>query len=457
MLERADDVGGVWRDNIYPGCRCDVPSLLYSFSFAQKPDWTTHYAGAAEIWQYLRDCVQNFGLEGHLLTGHDVTDASWDDASGTWNVTSTGGDFRARMLIIAVGALNEPTIPAIAGLSDFDGELFHSGQWPSDFDPAGKRIAVIGTGASAIQIVPEIAPAAAALAVYQRTPPWIMPRGDKPMGSRARALFEAIPATRQAARDWQFLTKEVTTTQFVKSGRLLEFVGKISSKHLAAQIPDPALREQLTAHYTPGCKRLLLSDDWYPALARDNVTVVSEPIERITAAGIVDSADPGKTREFDAIVLATGFQVTANSFFARVRARGSSIAQDWLATRPSAYLGSTVHGYPNLIVMTGPNTGLGSSSMVLMIEAQAAYAASMAAYLHTHPRTSLDVRPEVVDAYLRDLDARLANSVWETGGCSSWYRDAKGRITTMWPGTTTRFRKLTRQINLDDYALLTAE
>ncbi len=455
ILERAADVGGVWRDNTYPGCRCDVPSSLYSFSFLSKSDWSDRFAGQPEIQAYLKKSVRDLGLDSHLRLNCDVAQATWESASQRWQVaTSTGDSITARMLIVGSGALNEPTIPKIDGLNSFEGELFHSSQWPTDFEPGGKRIAVIGTGASAVQLVPQIVQSARQVTIYQRTAPWIVPRGDREIPGWRQKVHAWVPATMLASRGFDFTRRELMTNSFVKSGRLLGMIERAGRRHIARQVSDARLRSQVTPNFRAGCKRIIMSDDWYPALQRANVELVTDPIGRISATGIEtrSAKDPRDFREFDAVVLATGFRVQRRSILSQIiGADGKSIAATMILTEPTAYLGSTVPGFPNLVLMTGPNTGLANNSMILMIEAQARYAGTMASYLAGNPEVALDVRSDVVKRFSAELDHRLGGSVWSAGGCSSWYQDGSGRVTALWPGTTTEYRRRTRRLELGDY------
>ncbi len=450
IFERSDDVGGVWRDNSYPGCRCDIPARLYSYSFAPKSDWSDRFASQPEIWQYLRDCVTSFGLTKRLKTGCNVTAATWRNESGRWDVATSRGPISARMIVVASGTLNEPLFPEIEGIDGFTGTSFHSSQWPRDFDVRSKNIAVVGTGASSVQIVPEIAPLAESITVFQRTPAWVVRRGDRAIARWCKRLYASVPLAGSTIRWFQFISREVITGALVNSGPLLSLIERAGRRHLKQQVADPALRAKLTPDFRPGCKRILFSDDWYPSLGRSNVDLVTDPITHITADGIT-TAD-GTHRTFDAIVFGTGFQINRLPMpFVITGTHGKTLAQVWGRSRPSAYLGTTASAFPNMAIMTGPNTGLGSNSMVLMIEAQANYLSQMARYLADHPTSILDVRDDVAQRYLDDVQRRIAKSVWATGGCQSWYKDHKGRVVAMWPGTTSRFARMTRKWNINDY------
>lgn len=465
ILERADEVGGVWRDNTYPGCQCDVPSSLYSFSFLPKHDWSDRFATQPEIQQYLRDAVRHLDLESKIEFGRDVSQVKWDVDAQLWTVSIAGGEsLRARMVIVGSGTLNEPSIPKFDGLADFSGELFHSANWPADFDPSGKRIAVIGTGASAVQFVPKIAEAALSVTVFQRTAPWVLPRGDRSVPRWQQQLNGRVPAAMSVTRGVDFLRRELLTNSFVRSGRMLSLIERTGRRHINSQIADPSLRALVTPEFRAGCKRLLMSDTWYPTLTRPNVTLTTTPISHFTSTSVVTRHDPGGSAdrdttvgpiEVDVIVLATGFRVQRRSILSViVGTDGDSMAAAMFKTAPTAYLGSTLPGFPNLVLMTGPNTGLANNSMLLMIEAQARYAADMASYLDRNPGAALDVRSAVMESFTSELEERLGHSVWADGGCASWYQDAHGRVTALWPGTTTEFRRRTREISLADYRVL---
>ncbi|MFA7264953.1 MAG: NAD(P)/FAD-dependent oxidoreductase [Candidatus Nanopelagicales bacterium] len=464
IVERADAVGGVWRDNTYPGCQCDVPSSLYSFSFLPKTDWSDRFATQPEIQEYLQSAVGHLGLESKIEFGREVAQLTWSVTEQLWTVAFTSGEpISARMVIVGSGTLNEPNIPRIDGLADFEGELFHSANWPADFDPAGKRIAVIGTGASAVQFVPKIAAVAESVTVFQRTAPWVLPRGDRTVPRWQQQLNDRVPAAMSLTRGVDFLRRELMTNSFVRSGRMLDLIERTGRRHIAKHVADPDLRARVTPTYRPGCKRLLMSDTWYPTLSRPNVTLTSASISRLTRSGVIPSPDgaAGQQAEstsevqVDVVVLATGFRVQKRSILSViVGANGESMALAMFKTAPAAYLGSTLPGFPNLVLMTGPNTGLANNSMLLMIEAQARYAADMATYLARNRGVALDVRPAVMESFTSELEDRLGQSVWVDGGCASWYQDTSGRVTALWPGTTTEFRRRTRHISLADYRVV---
>ena len=453
LLERGGDVGGTWRDNTYPGCQCDVPSHLYSFSFAPNPDWTRTYSTQPEIQAYLRRCADDFGLRPHLRTDCTVEQAHWDDATSTWVVETSTGTVRADVVVSAHGGLAEPSIPDVPGLDDFEGHTFHSARWDHDHDLTGRRVAVVGTGASAIQIIPKIQPLAERLTVLQRTPAWVLPHTDRPVTRFERRLYRRVPALQRAVRSLIYLSRELLVVALAKNPRLTKPIRRLATKHLDAKVRDPELRKRLTPRYDPGCKRLLLSDDYYPALTQPNVDVVTDGIERITATGI--RTTDGVEHEVDTIIFATGFLVTDNPIAARVKGRdGQTLADAWQATGPRCYLGSTIPGFPNLFLMTGPNTGIGHTSLVYMIESQIPYVLGGLRVLDRPDVDAVDLRPEVLDAFDDELQRKLKRSVWNAGGCQSWYLHESGRNATLWPDFTWRFRQRTKRFDVENYELV---
>ena len=449
VLERGDDLGGTWRDNRYPGCACDVPSHLYSYSFAPNPDWSSTFSGQAEIWAYLRACAQRGGVLEHVRLGHEVGEAAWDEASGRWQIDTSRGRFTAQVLVSAMGALSEPARPAIPGLEAFAGPVFHSAAWDHDHDLTGERVAVIGTGASAIQFVPQIQPRVGRMHVFQRSAPWILPRPDRPLHGLERRLYRRLPAAQRLMREGLYYAYEAKILPFVHR-RLSPLPTRMARRHLHKQVADPALRARLTPDYTIGCKRILISDDYYPALTRPNVELVTAPIAAIDDGAVV-TAD-GTRRAVDTIILGTGFHVTDVAAAHRLRGREGRLLSDVWQGSPQAYLGTAIAGFPNLFMLVGPNTGLGHTSMLVMIEAQIAYVAECLAAMDDRGARALEVRPEVQAAYNADVQQRMENTVW-TSGCASWYLDDRGRNTTLWPGSTVGFRRALRRFEPADYAM----
>jgi cation diffusion facilitator CzcD-associated flavoprotein CzcO len=454
IVERASSLGGTWRDNHYPGAACDIESHLYSFSFEPNPEWTRTYAPQREILAYLEACTRKHGLTAHLRFDTAVESAAFDERAGVWRVRTSRGEIEARALITATGGLSRPAYPSIAGLERFAGPKFHSARWDHSFPLDGKTVAVIGTGASAIQIVPAIAPRVARLDVYQRTPPWILPKRDRDVPPRARAMFRRVPALQRLARLGQYWRHELLALGFVGDPRLLEWASRLALRYLEASVPDRELRARLTPSYIMGCKRVLLSNDYYPTLARDNVELVATGIQEITPRGILTK--DGRERPADALVLATGFQAAEAVAPFQVRGRGGVELSEAWRDGAEAYLGTTVTGFPNLFMIIGPNTGLGHSSMIFMIESQVAYILDALATMRARGASSVEVRADAQARYNRRLHARLARTVWSTGGCVSWYQTATGKNTTLWPGFTFEYRLRTRRFDARDYLVSTA-
>ncbi|HKP60571.1 MAG TPA: NAD(P)/FAD-dependent oxidoreductase [Polyangiales bacterium] len=456
ILEQADGVGGTWRDNHYPGAACDVESLLYSFSFEQNPRWSRSFAEQAEILEYLNHVTDKYGVRPHIRFGCKVESASWNERRAHWRVTlADGRSFTGNVLIAGSGGLSRPALPAIAGQDEFRGPQFHTARWDHGFDFTGKAVAVIGTGASAIQVVPAIAPKVGSLKLFQRTPPWIMPKPDRAFTRFEQRMFAALPFTQQLARDAIYWRLESRLLGFVARPRLMEYAKRDALEYLKQQVRDPALRARLTPDYAFGCKRVLLSNDYYPALQRENVEVVTSGIERLSARGIVSK--DGVERPLDAVIYATGFQVgdfTAAPFEIR-GTNGEDLRETW-RDGAEAYLGASIAGFPNLFLITGPNTGLGHNSMVLMIEAHIQYIASAIQTMREQNLATVDVKREVQNGFNRRLHARMAKTIWTTGGCKSWYQTSAGKVVALWPGSTFDFRKRTAQFDLAKYVATVA-
>jgi cation diffusion facilitator CzcD-associated flavoprotein CzcO len=413
VLERGADVGGTWRDNTYPGAACDVQSNLYSFSFAPNPDWPRSYSEQPEIQAYRQATADTFGVRPHCVFGADVTSARWDDAARRWLVSTSAGDFRARILVSAAGALADPTYPDIPGLDTFAGTVMHSARWNHSHQLAGEQVAVIGTGASAIQVVPAIQPVVGSIAIYQRTPAWVVPRTDHPV------------------KPW------------------MRRVGKLARTHLHSQVRDPKLRKALTPDYTIGCKRILISNDYFPAVTAPNAELVTAGIAEVRPHSIV--ATDGVERPTDTIVLATGFHVTDLPIAKKICGRdGRTLADVWsdgMVSNKSA----AVAGFPNMFLLVGPNVGVGHTSMVYMIESQVSYVDDA---LQTMDREGLEVietTSEAQEAWRSLIAEKSKGTVWLAGGCASWYLDEHGHNTTLWPDFTFRFRKLTKKLDRENY------
>lgn len=449
VLERGSDVGGTWRDNSYPGAACDVPSHLYSYSFAPNPDWSRAFSPQGEIYDYIRRVTHEAGVREKIRFGVEVTAVDFDDPRGRWTVRTSDGTYDARVVVLGVGALCEPKNPEIDGIEDFAGPVFHTARWNHSVKLADKRVAVIGTGASAIQVVPSIAPTVAHLDVYQRTAPWVLPRIDRTYPDLERKAYRRIPGLQRAVRALQYASREFQVVGLTRSRAALAPIKAIGRAHLAMQVRDRKLREAVTPRFEIGCKRILLSNTWYPALSRENVDLVTSPITKVTRDGIV-TAD-GLEHPTDVLVVATGFHVTDSPFFERVRGTdGKTLADKWASDGMEAYKGTTVSGYPNLFVLVGPATGLGHSSMIYMIESQLNYLASAMQMMRARNLQTVDVREVVQKAYNDELRANTSHTVWTTG-CKSWYLDDKGNAPAVWPDFTFAFRNETREFDLSAY------
>lgn len=449
VLERADDIGGTWRDNTYPGAACDVPSHLYSFSFALNPGWSRSFSGQQEIWDYLHRCADSYGVRPHLRLRHEMVDAWWDHDTRRWHVDTTDDGFTADVLITGTGALSDPSTPDIPGLDSFEGTVFHSARWDHSHDLSGERVAVIGTGASAIQFVPQIQPQVGSLTLFQRTPPWIMPRWDRDLLGVERALYRTLPKLQRFVRSAIYWARESYVLGFSVDQRFMKVAEKLARGHLRNQVGDPQLRVKLTPDYTIGCKRILISNDYYPSLMKSNVDVETSHISELGPRS-VRTVD-GVEREIDTIIFGTGFHVTDMPVASRIRGRdGRSLADTW-ADGAQAHRGTTVTGFPNLFMLVGPNTGLGHTSMVYMIESQVDYVLDALSHLERSDAAAVEARPEAQASYNRSLQEQMRDTVWTTGGCGSWYLDEQGRNTTLWPSFTWRFRRATRRFEPAEY------
>jgi cation diffusion facilitator CzcD-associated flavoprotein CzcO len=451
VLERAEEMGGVWQVNTYPGCTCDVPSHLYSLSFAPNPDWTQTYSPQPEIRDYLRRTAAEFGIDPHIRTGVGVQSATWSEDEQHWALETNGRNYTASVFISAVGPLTEPKFPDVPGLQDFEGKLMHSARWDHDYDLVGKRVASIGTGASAIQYVPEIVDELARLYVLQRTPPWVMPHGNRAITDFERALYRLLPAAQLLVRQGVYASREILVLGMVKDPRLLGVLERVSRSHMRKSISDPVLLQKVMPDYTVGCKRIVPSNRWYPALAQPNVELVTGGLIEVRGSTVV--ASNGIEREVDAIILGTGYHVTDIPFASHLTGRDGALLQDVWQGSPRAYLGTSIPGFPNFFMLLGPNTGLGHSSMVYMIESQIDHVLNAISALDAAGTRVIEVRPEVHAQYNRDVDARMRGTVWEIGGCSSFYIDRTGRNATLWPDWTWRFRRLARRPPAGAYCL----
>jgi cation diffusion facilitator CzcD-associated flavoprotein CzcO len=442
ILERSNGVGGVWQLNTYPGCTCDVPSNLYSFSFAPNPNWTSTYSAQPEIRDYLTDCIDRFNLRPNLHTGVEMTGATWRDGAQRWEVSTTTGLWTANVLISAVGPLTEPKLPDVPGIERFVGKIMHSARWDNDYDLTGKRVASIGTGASAIQYVPRIADQVSKLFVLQRNAPWIMPHDKRATTDRERLTYARHPLKQKLNRLKVYVSKEVLILGFVKHPKLMRFVEKLSRSHMHRQVKNPELRKLLVPDYTIGCKRVVPSNEWYPALQKPTVTLVPHALTEIREHSVVDAT--GTEHEVDTIIFGTGFHVADMPIADKIHGRDGTLLSDVWRGNPRAYLGTAVPGFPNLFLLLGPNTGLGHSSMIYMIESQVAHVARAIHELENSGAATIEVSRKTHDAYNTLVDRKMSTTVWEVGGCTSFYQDATGRNATLWPDWTFRFRSRAR-------------
>jgi cation diffusion facilitator CzcD-associated flavoprotein CzcO len=453
VIERDDDVGGTWWANSYPGCQCDIPSNLYSFSFARNPDWDRAYPMRDQIHDYLRDCAERFGIMPHTRLGCELLGATWVAARQRWELDTTEGPLAARVLVAAPGLLSEPSRPTLPGLERFEGNAFHTAEWDHSDDLTGRRVALLGSGATAVQVVPEIQPRVAKLHLFQRTPPWVIPHTDHAVARGMRELYRRVPPLQKLSRGIVYGLRETMALGITRHPRWLKGQELNARLHLRRQVPDPELRRVLTPDYQIFCKRIILSNRWYPALQAPNVDLVSSGVREVREHSVVDG--DGVEREVDTLIFATGFKPAELPIAERIRGRdGGSLAEVWNGS-PQAYLGTTVTGFPNLLFLYGPNLNLGHSSIVYMLESQIAYALDALRTMRLRGAAEFDVWPEVQAAYNDELQERLADTVWSSG-CGSWYFDRNGRNSIQWPGFTFEYRRRTREFDAAAYKLAAA-
>jgi cation diffusion facilitator CzcD-associated flavoprotein CzcO len=450
VLEKADRLGGTWRDNTYPGCGCDVPSSVYSFSFAQNPDWSRGFAEQPEIQAYLERTAHEHGVMERIQFGTEVLDATWSGDERRWHLSTTAGAYSARVVIAGAGPLHEPNLPDLPGLDRFEGTAFHSARWNHDHDLGGRRVAVIGTGSSAIQFVPEIQPHVEQLYLFQRTAPWVLPKFDRRVSEGEKALYRRFPLAQRALRGMLYNTLELVQLA-QRRPRVMQRIQRVVLRHMHSQVANPELRRALTPKFTLGCKRMLLSNTYYRSLTEPNAELVPHAVTEVREHSVV-GAD-GVEREVDTIIFGTGFHVTDPPIAERVRgADGRSIADTWRGS-PRAYLGTTVAGFPNFFLLIGPNLGNGHSSAIVLIEAQLRYILDALGTMRSRGAGTVDVRPDVQVAYNERVQAALAGTVWNAGGCKSYYLDKNGTNSTIYPWTTIDLRRRTARFRADDYVL----
>jgi cation diffusion facilitator CzcD-associated flavoprotein CzcO len=453
LLERRSDVGGTWYDNSYPGCRCDVPSNLYSFSFAPNPNWSETFSSQPEIEHYLQTTARRYGVTDKVAFDTTLEAASWDATRRVWDITTTRGSLTADFLISGGGALSEPHIPDLPGLATFAGTTFHSAQWKHAHDLTGRRVAIIGTGASTIQFLPIVQKSAGRVILFQRTPPWVLPHPNRRTRAVERAAYGRLPWTQRVSRARNYWFREALLGSLLihNSVKLRKLEG-LAKKFMARQVADPELRAKLTPTYTAGCKRLLQSNDYYPALQRPNVSLETEKIIEVQPDGLV-TAD-GVVHRADTIIYGTGFRVANNPMGEKVRGiDGRTLTEHWATTGMQAYCGTTIAGFPNYFMLAGPNTGIGHTSLVVMIEAQVAHIVGALRALQARGASVIEVRPDVQARWNEEVQRKAAPTVWNSGGCSSWYLDDAGRNTTLWPDYTFRFVRRTRLFGAGDYLM----
>lgn len=448
ILEKANEIGGTWRENTYPGVACDIPSHLYSMATHLNPDWSRAYAGGAEIQAYLKKVCLDEGICELCHFGQQLKSARWDGMR--WQVeTESGQRWSARFLVSAIGALHLPSIPDLPGADSFPGPCFHSAEWDHDTSLEEKRVAVVGTGASAVQFVPEIAKTAAHVTIFQRSAPYVLPRPDGPIAPWLRRLYRSIPVLPWARRKLIYMVFEYRHRVFRGEKRMVNFAMKMWRKSLESAIADPGLRKQLTPDYRIGCKRILSSNDWYPALARENVTVLPHGVASIEGDQIISS--DGSRTQADVLIWGTGFHVT--DVVERLDITGSdglTLRQAW-SDGMKAHLGTAIASFPNFFILLGPHTGLGHNSVVLMIEAQVRHIGRVLDQMNRDGLLIITPRPDYQEAFEQEMRERHEGSVWQVGGCASWYQDAQGRNTTLWPGTVSEYEKRMAQSGLEQY------
>ncbi|MEV5823982.1 NAD(P)/FAD-dependent oxidoreductase [Spirillospora sp. NPDC052242] len=453
ILEKSEALGGTWHDNTYPGCACDVPSHMYSFSFELNPGWSRMFAPQPEIRSYMERTADKHRVREHIRFGAAVESMEYDDAAKRWNVTLADGTvLTPKAIVSGIGALHIPSFPDLPGIERFQGAAFHSAEWDHSYDLAGKRVAVIGTGASAIQFVPRIAKEVEHLALFQRTPPWIQPKPDREFPAAVRKAFEKVPGAARGFRNGIYWTLEARAVSFTTDPRLSGPMEWLARRHLKRQIPDPELRAKVTPDYTIGCKRVLLSNDYYPALTRPNVEVETSGIAEVREHSVVTR--DGREYEVDCIIYGTGFKVTDALAELRVTGRGGVKLQELWADGIEAHRGTTIPGLPNFFMLLGPNTGLGHNSVVFMIEVQIRHVLSCLRLLQESGADAIEPKPEAARAFNDRMHRRLRKAVWSDGGCQSWYLDDKGVNRTLWPGHTFEFWAGSRKARPEEYTLI---
>ncbi|EPF69486.1 Baeyer-Villiger monooxygenase [Acinetobacter gyllenbergii] len=449
ILEKADEIGGVWRANTYPGCACDVPSALYSYSFAPNPQWSRVFAQQQEIKTYIQHVAQQFDVKKYVRFGYEMLESAWDDQAKHWVVKTNQGLIHARFAIMAGGPMHQPVLPKIKGLETFKGAQFHSAEWNHAFDLNGKKVAVVGAGASAIQFVPEIQAQVEKLTLLQRTPQWVLPKMDQSLPKLAQALFKVLPVTQRLTRYGVYGVFESLNSS-MHHPKLVSQIERLAKLNIRLGVKDPELRAKLLPDFTIGCKRVLQSNQWYPALAKPNVEVLRCGVEEVRGNTLI--ASDGSEHEVDAIIFGTGFEVSNPPIAKQIRNKhGKSMDEVWQGSA-KGYLGTVVEGCPNAFVMFGPNIAVSSSALII-IEAQLTYILDMLKKVQAQQIETVEIRAEVLEQYNDEIQAALKNTVWNTGGCSSYFIDRNGRNSTLWPWTTFEMRSRLAHCDLNDYVL----
>ena len=455
VLEKASKAGGTWRENTYPGAACDVQSHLYSYSFAPKHDWSRKFAPQPEIQGYIEHCIAQYELQPYIHFNKAVTGASFDESDNSWTVTTECGDtYTANALITATGQLNRPAMPAIPGLDRFQGRTFHSATWDRDFDLSGKRVAVIGTGASAIQFVPEIIPEVSKLDLYQRSAAWVVPKSDRPFTRLEQPLFNKLPIWDRLYRALIYVKNESRALAFTRFRKFLDVVARQAITEAKSQVTDPSKLKRIIPDYQIGCKRILISNDWYPAINKPHLDLITDGISHIDETGIVTTE--GHHRPADAIIFATGFRASEYLSPMTITGRDGLLLNDIWSEGAKAFKGITVNGFPNLFMLYGPNTNLAHNSILYMLESQFRYVISAVDALARYPNSAMDVREDRQTRYCSVIQKGLDGTVWDSG-CHSWYLDEYGRNTALWPGFTFSYRFATRSVDTADYRFITAD
>lgn len=458
IFERAEEVGGTWRDNTYPGCACDIPSHVYSYSFELNPNWSRAYSKQPEILEYILTCKKKYDLEKHIRYNTRIKSAVFQEKEGCWKLTDQNGNIvLVKTVISAIGPLNVPNVPKFKGLDSFEGSYFHSSEWEDKVDLKNKRVAIVGTGASAVQIVPNIVSEVDQLYLYQRSAPWILPKGDFKISSFSKTIFKTLPFVQKLRRTGLYWFFEYAGGALFGDNMIRSYTRRMAEKHLKKQISDEALRKKLTPNYEIGCKRRLPSDDFYPALMQKNVEVITDSVQEIKKNGIVDHK--GVFREVDVIVFATGFHVVDFSLrdLRIIGRNGANLFENWTEKGPEAYYGTAVAGYPNLLFVLGPNTGLGHNSQLHVMESQFNYIIDYFKESDKVAPAYLDVKTTAQKAFNDDLQKKLEGMVWSSGGCNSWYLHDSGRNSALWPGYTVTYRRVTQKIIRKDFEVVKME